>query len=119
MHDGIDSSSLFIRHLVKIPVCRHLQAQRHLGLQQTTVLLNQNVHLLGQFHLLLLQNRQVFLSRQEVQENKSTAIYTYAFVVVALLLLEKLKVKSLFSNFKCGILYLRHIRFSPIVELKV
>lgn len=53
-----------------VPVRRHLQAQRHLGLHQAVVLLDEPLHLLSQLDSLRLQSRQVLLPRREVQQEK-------------------------------------------------
>lgn len=55
---------------VTVPVRRHLQAQRHLLLQQASVLQNNVIDPLAQLLFLRLQALQVLLPKQEVNQEK-------------------------------------------------
>ena len=53
-----------------IPVCGDLHAQRHLLLQQVSVLQKETINLLAQLLFLRLQALQVVLPKQEAKQEK-------------------------------------------------
>lgn len=71
MHVGIGYKKTYSTHsAASVPVRCYLQAQRHLHLQQASVLQEEAVDLLAQLLFLRLQARQVLLPKQEVKQEK-------------------------------------------------
>lgn len=76
---GLAPASVALHQVIRcvkcsVPVRRHLQAQRRLHLQQTSVLHDDSIHLLAQLLLLHLQTLHVLLQKQEVKQEKGSGL---------------------------------------------